>query len=310
MPAEHSEFLVLEETPRAECMLAGFDQWANAGNVSSGIPPYLVEQLQARRIGRVRKGPFYLFQLPGRHYMFRPSVAYKDGLEESYQEEPTNDFYYADVGEKGLIIFQGTEPILHEDLFASALLDAAAQLGVQRIVVPEGVAMEVPFDRERHISAMYSLAEMRRELEGVAVSLSNYSMNATIGMVLTHFAAQRGLWLARMSARVPAYQILLNDKPLVVDDRKAWLDILRRARHLLGISLDLSDLEAASRQQAAYVQAALKQLGDDPKTANYVRYLEGVFKEFEELRFEEPLRFSGKLAEDMEDLLRRLEDGS
>lgn len=310
MPAEQSDFLVLDEAPRSECMIAGFEQWANAGNVSSGIPQYLVEHLGARRIGRLKKSVFYLFQLPGRHYMFRPPVAYREGEELAYQEEPTNDFYYAEVRGKGLLVFRGTEPVLHEDLYATALLDVAQRCGVKRIVVPEGVGMEVPFDRERHISVIFSLAEMRQELERCAVSFSSYSMTATIGMVLAHYARQRGMWLVRMGARVPTYQVLLNEKPLFVDDKRAWLDVLRRARYLLDLGLDLSDLEAASRQQTTEVLAALAQLSNDPKTALYLRYLEGVFKGFEELRFEEPIKLSGKLADDVADLLRQLEEGS
>lgn len=53
-------------------MIAGFNQWANAGDVSSGIPDYLIENLGTERLGYIRKGDFYLFQLPGSHYMFRP----------------------------------------------------------------------------------------------------------------------------------------------------------------------------------------------------------------------------------------------
>ena len=69
-------------------MIAGFNQWANAGNVSSGIPEYLIEKLPARRIGHIRKDDFYIFQLPESHYMFRPPVKYVEGYEEDYQKEP------------------------------------------------------------------------------------------------------------------------------------------------------------------------------------------------------------------------------
>jgi hypothetical protein len=78
--------------------------------VSSGIPEYLIDKLQATRVGHIRKDDFYLFQLPGSQYMFRPPVKYTEGYEEDWQEEPINDFHYVEISEKGLIIFIGTEP--------------------------------------------------------------------------------------------------------------------------------------------------------------------------------------------------------
>ena len=156
-----NNLLVLEKeiinTKKPIFMIAGFNQWANAGNVSSGIPAYLIENLQAKRLGYIRRGDFYLFQLPGSHYMFRPRVRYIEGYEEDYQIESINDFYYSEIGAKGLIIFIGTEPNQHEDVYANTLLDAAVELHVQRIIVPSGVGFEVPFDKERLISCIYSL---------------------------------------------------------------------------------------------------------------------------------------------------------
>ena len=58
-----SDLLILEKEivkPENQIfMVAGFNQWANAGNVSSGIPEYLIEKLHARRIGHIRKDNFY-----------------------------------------------------------------------------------------------------------------------------------------------------------------------------------------------------------------------------------------------------------
>ena len=142
-------------------MIAGFDQWANAGNVSSGIPEYLIEKLHARKVGHIRKDDFYIFQLPGSHFMFRPQVKYVEGYEEDYKEEPINDFHYAEIGEKGLIIFIGTEPNQREDVYVNTLLDGAKELGVKRIIVPAGVGGEVPFDKERPVSCTYSLKQMQ-----------------------------------------------------------------------------------------------------------------------------------------------------
>ena len=48
----------LWEKPAADevYMLAGWQQWADAGSISSELPRYLVEHLAARQIGRIRPG--------------------------------------------------------------------------------------------------------------------------------------------------------------------------------------------------------------------------------------------------------------
>jgi predicted ATP-grasp superfamily ATP-dependent carboligase len=267
-------------------MVAGFNQWANAGNVSSGIPEYLIEKLQARRVGHIRKDDFYIFQLPGSHFMFRPPVKYVEGYEEDYQEEPINDFHYVEIGEKGLVIFTGTEPNQHEDVYANALLDGAKELGVKRIIIPSGVGFEVPFDKERHVGCSFSLKQMREELEAYAVTFSSYNINATMGMVINHYSKERGVESVNMSARTPSYQFSLT----IDSDRRAMYDILRRIRYMFGIGVDLSDLEKQSREQISDFEKALRKLFvDDPGLEPQITaYMSQIEDRFQELRFEEP----------------------
>ncbi|UCB42197.1 MAG: PAC2 family protein [Dehalococcoidales bacterium] len=287
-----NDLLVLEkEIVRPEkptFMIAGFNQWANAGNVSSGIPEYLIEKLKARKIGHIRKGDFYIFQLPGSHFLFRPSLKYVEGYEEHYEEEPVNDFYYAEIDDKALIVFIGTEPNQREDVYVNTLLDGATELGVKRIVIPAGVGGEVPFDRERLVSCNYSLKHMQEELKDYAVTFSNYGRNATIGMVITHHCKERNIESVRLSARTPSYQLQLT----IPSDKKAIYDILRRIRYMFGIDLDLSDLERESKQQNSDFQNALKRLCvENPELEPQVTdYMEQVEKEFKELRFNEPTK--------------------
>ena len=287
-----NDLLVLEKEivkpEKPTFMIAGFNQWANAGNVSSGIPEYLIEKLHARRVGHIRKDDFYIFQLPGSHFMFRPPVKYVEGYEEDYQEEPINDFYYAEISEKGLVIFIGTEPNQHEDVYVNTLLDGAKELGVKRIIVPEGVGGEVPFDKERLVSCTYSLKQMQEELKNYAVTFSNYDRNATIGMVINHYSKERGIESVRMSARTPSYQLSLT----ISSDKRAMYDILRRIRYMFGINLDLSDLEKESKQQISDFENALKRLCmDNPELEPQITtYMEQIGEGFEELRFEEPTK--------------------
>lgn len=300
-----NDLLVLEKeiikSEKPTFMIAGFNQWANAGNVSSGIPEYLIEKLHARRVGHIRKDDFYIFQLPGSHFMFRPPVKYVEGYEEDYQEEPINDFHYAEISEKGLIIFIGTEPNQHEDVYVNTLLDGAKELGVKRIIVPAGVGGEVPFDKERLVSCTYSLKQMQEELKTYAVTFSNYDKNATIGMVINHYSKERGIESVRMSARTPSYQLSLP----IYSDKRAMYDILRRIRYMFGINLDLSDLEKESKQQISDFENGLKRLcmdnpGLEPQITTYMEQIEEGFKE---LSFGEPTNIPDVFLKEFKNLL-------
>ncbi|MFC2072941.1 PAC2 family protein [Chloroflexota bacterium] len=300
-----NDLLVLEKenikSEKSTFMIAGFNQWANAGNVSSGIPEYLIEKLNARRVGHIRKGDFYIFQLPGSHFIFRHPVKYVEGYEEGYQEEPINDFHYTEISKKGLVIFIGTEPNQHEDVYVNTLLDGAKELGVKRIIMPAGVGGEVPFDKERLVSCTYSLKQLKEELKDYALTFSNYNRNATIGMVINHYSKEKGIESVRMSARTPSYQIPLE----IPTDKRAMYDILRRIRYMFGINLDLSDLEKESKQQISDFENALKRLYmDNPELESQITtYMEQIEEGFKELRFEEPTNIPDVFLEEFKNLL-------
>jgi len=300
-----NDLLVLEKEiikpEKPTFMIAGFNQWANAGNVSSGIPEYLIEKLNARRVGHIRKDDFYIFQLPESPFMFSPPVKYVEGYEEDYQEEAINDFHYTEISGKGLIIFIGTEPNQHEDVYVNTLLDSAKELGVKRIIVPAGVGGEVPFDKERLVSCTYSLEQMKEELNNYALTFSNYNRNSTIGMVINHYSKERGIESVRMSARTPSYQIPLTSS----SDKRAMYDILRRIRYMFGINLDLSDLEKESKQQISDFENALKKLyiGNPELESQIATYMDQIGEGFVELRFEEPIKIPDVFLKEFKDLL-------
>lgn len=286
-----NDLLILEKEKikpeKPTFMIAGFHQWANAGNVSSGIPEYLIEKLHAVKVGHIRKGDFYLFQLPGSHFMFRPAVKYIDGYEEDYQEEPLNDYYCAEISRKNIIIFIGTEPNQHEDVYVNALLDGAKELGIRKIVIPSGVGDEVPFDKERLVGCNYSLRQMHEELKRYAFTFSNYDRNATIGMVINHFSKARNIECVGMTARTPSYQLSIS----INTDKRAIYDILRRIRHMFGVDLDLTDLEKESKQQITDFKNAITRLCmDNPELEPQITiYMKQIGERFKESIFEEPI---------------------
>jgi len=144
-------------------MIAGWRQWADGGNVSSGLPQYLVEQTHARKIGEIGPDGFYLFQIPGTHHLFRPKVT----LDEGYREElepRRNEIFYSGDDREGYLIFLGEEPHCNEEQYAEAFFDAVEELSVKRVTAVAGVCGPVPYDKDRNVSCVYSLPEMKDEL--------------------------------------------------------------------------------------------------------------------------------------------------
>ena len=201
-----NDWVTFEEIPTASevYMIAGWQQWADAGSVSSGLPQYLITHTNARKIGEIKADGFYLFQIPGTHHLLRPEVHFEEGYSEQIHPR-RNEFHYVELGEKGLVIFTGEEPHINIDSYADGLFDAMQTLKVKRGALVGGVYGAMPYDRDREISCSYSLRRMKSELEHYAVRFSNYQGGATIGSYLVDRAKLFDVELFTFNAFVPAY---------------------------------------------------------------------------------------------------------
>jgi predicted ATP-grasp superfamily ATP-dependent carboligase len=231
-------------------MILGWRQWADAGSTSSGLPQYIIDQTHAHRIGTIHPGGFYLFQFPGTHDLVRPIVKFTQGYPDFLQSQ-RNDFYYAEVGNSGLIIFLGDEPHLDVERYVSTILDTAVNLGVKRIVGLGGVFGEVPYDKERNITCNYSLAHMKEEITKLSVSFSDYEGGASIGSIVCRRSADRGIEYIGLYAYAPLYDFSeiehIETTIRIENDFTAWLGIMQRINYMLKLNLELSDLEEKSQ---------------------------------------------------------------
>ena len=206
-----SEFLEILEKPTAKeiFIIAGWRQWADAGSISSGLPQYLIQHTGARRIGSISPDGFYIFQIPGTHDMVRPLVKFKNGFPE-FLESERNEFFYAGDEDKGLIIFLGDEPHMDVERYVAAILQAAKEWNVKRIIGLGGVYGELPYDKERMVSSVYSQENLKTELEQMGVNLSEYQGGASIGSYLCRRAADQGLEYVSFYGYVPTYNFWLS----------------------------------------------------------------------------------------------------
>jgi len=281
-------FDLWEKPDAAKYLIAGWYQWADAGEVSSGLPQYLLETTEGRQVGEIDPDGYYLFQFPGTHDLLRPMVT----LDEGYRvvlEERTNAFYVSGGAETPFYVFIGDEPHMNVERYSEAFLDAAEALEVDRIAVVAGVNGPMPYDKDREISCVYSLPEMRDEMEGYAVRLSDYEGGATIGVYLADRAEERGMELMAFYAMVPAYDFSQESTAVqrvsAEEDYKAWYDLMRRLDYMFSLDLDLTDLEARSEELVEAWDTRIAQL--ERKMPDVVGpYLERVNNEFSEDPFD------------------------
>lgn len=285
-------------------MIAGWRQWADAGSASSGLPEYLIQQTGARKIGEIQPDGFYLFQIPGTHDLVRPVVRFNEGYPESLQRQQ-NEFYYTQHGQKGLVFFLGDEPHLDVERYVNALLSAARQLNVRRIISFGGVYGELPYDRERLVSAIFSLPELKPELDKLAVNYSNYHGGASIGSYTCRRAGELGLDFVGFYAFVPTYDFSnlgkIENTIRIENDFMAWLNLMRRVNFFLKTDLDLADLEKRSARLVEIIDTKIDDLEEASPQIGLREYMQRLSDEFEEVPF-------NPLDEIWEDEIRRLFD--
>ena len=285
-------------------MLAGWRQWADAGSTSSGLPRYLADLTHARPIGQIRPDGFYLFQLPGTHDLLRPVVRYEQGVPGAL-ETPRNELFYTGDEQRGLVIFLGDEPHMDVERYAAAFVQAAKELGVRRVIGLGGVYGEVPYDKERTVTASCSLPHLRQVLGEYAVQLTTYQGGASIGSYLCRRAGEQGLEYIGFYSFVPLFNFSELAQQIgalrIENDYIAWLGLLRRVEHMFKLGLDLSDLERRGQQLLRALDEKVDEIDRSAPQIGVRGYIQQLSTDFNETPFT-------PLDDVWEDEIRRLMD--
>jgi proteasome assembly chaperone (PAC2) family protein len=301
---EMEDMFEIWEHPEAKelYMIVGWRQWADAGSISSELPKYLIKQTQGRKIGEIHSDGFYLFQFPGTHDLIRPTVRFEEGRPLSL-ETPRNELFYSGDEQRGVIFLTGDEPHVDAERYVAIILHLAEILGVKRIVSFGGVYGELPYDKERFVSCIYSLAKMAEEIKALAVNLSDYQGGASIGSYICHRAGQKEMEFVGFYAFVPTYDFSkvsqIGNTIRIENDYMAWLGVMRRVSYMLQMDLDLSDLEEKSKDLIEAVDEKVDELDNLVPQIGVRDYMERLSKDFTEVVFE-------PLGEVWEEELRRL----
>ncbi|HUA75662.1 MAG TPA: PAC2 family protein [Solirubrobacteraceae bacterium] len=251
---------------RAPAMVCAFQGWNDAGDAASGAVSFLASSLQARRFARIDSEEFYDFQSN------RPNIQFNDAGEREIVW-PTVEVLAAPAprAPRDLVLVQGVEPSLRWRAFTGHIVDLAEALGVQVVVSLGALLGDVPHTRPVTVSGHASDPALMERL-GMK-DASTYEGPTGIVGVLQNACAQAGLPSASLWAGVPHY-VAAAANP------KAALALVRRVEGLIGVSVDVSELESAAADYERQVGLAVQ---SDPDIQAFVERLEQAAENDEEI---------------------------
>ncbi|HUJ56757.1 MAG TPA: PAC2 family protein [Gaiellaceae bacterium] len=237
-------------------LVAAFRGWNDGGQGATLGAGYLARQWEAETFAEIDPEDFYDFQA------VRPQVSLEDGLTRKL-EWPSNTFLHAPIPglDRDAVILLGVEPNLRWKAYSRLVVDLVQELGVELVVTLGSLLADVPHTRPAPVSAAASDPSLVEEL---GVEPSRYEGPTGIVGVLLDGCRQAGLASVSLWAAVPHY-VSLAPSP------RAALALCRRFGELVGVDVDLEELEQAAEEYSVQVSEAVS---SDAETAAYVEELE------------------------------------
>ena len=242
-------------------LIAGFEGWPNAAEVSSLSIQHLVEILKAKKFASIPMENFY--QMSSN----RPTAIIKDGrLIELIH--PGNHFYYSkDAIGKDLIVFSGIEPHLRWNVFVDLFLDFAKRFAVPRIFTLGGTYDYIPHTHPTVVSALFNQESLREEVVEAGLNLTEYAGPISINTFLQEAARKRELEAISLWGHAPQY--------LQARNIKVVYGVLKKLNELMKTEIDLSRLKSASDYFDHQVNDLVSQ---DPKLQEIINKLEEAYQ--------------------------------
>jgi predicted ATP-grasp superfamily ATP-dependent carboligase len=239
-------------------MLCAFQGWNDAGDAASSAVSFLAGALDAKPFAHLDSEEFYDLQAN------RPTIRLGEG-EQREISWPTVEIYEARAprAPRDLVLVQGIEPSMRWRSFAAGLVDLAEALGVQIVVSLGALLGDVPHSRP---VAMTGHASDPALMTRLGIETSAYEGPTGIVGVLHTACANAGVPSATLWAAVPHYVAAATNP-------KAALALLRRVEVLVGVSVDVSELESAAADYERQVGLAVQ---SDPDIQAFVERLEAA----------------------------------
>ena len=250
---------------RAPAMVCAFQGWNDAGDAASSAVSFLASlarraPLRAHRLRGVLRLPGQPAERPARRATNEREIAW-----------PTVEIFEARAprAPRDLVLVQGVEPSMRWRAFSAHIVDLAEALGVQVVVSLGALLGDVPHTRP---VAMTGHASDPALLERLGISASPTRAPPGSSACCTP------------PARTPACRPRACGPPCPTTsppptNPKAALALLRRVEVLIGVSVDVSELESAAGDYERQVGLAVQ---SDPDIQAFVERLEQAAESDEE----------------------------
>jgi predicted ATP-grasp superfamily ATP-dependent carboligase len=159
------------------------------------------------------------------------------------------------------VILLGVEPNLRWKTYTGLVLELVQELGIELVVTLGSLLADVPHTRPAPVSAAASDPALVEEL---GVEPSRYEGPTGIVGVLLDACREAGIPSVSLWAAVPHY-VSLAPSP------RAALALCRRLGELVGVEIELEELEEAAEE---YNEQVTEAVASDAETAAYVEELE------------------------------------
>jgi proteasome assembly chaperone (PAC2) family protein len=266
--------------------VAAFQGWNDGGQAASLAGGYLAKLWGAERFAEIDPEAFIDFQST------RPHVALDGGTTRRITW-PENSFYHAPIpaSDRDAVILLGVEPNYRWRTFADLTIALARDLGVSLVVTLGALLADVPHTRPAPVTAA---ATDPRLVEEFGLRQSRYEGPTGIVGVLLDACRRSEIPSVSLWAAVPHY-VSLAPSP------RAAKALCVRLSDLLGVPIDVGELEEAERSYADQVSDAV---ATDADTAAYVEELERRADSLEQYVDEGELPTGDSIAAELSRFLR------
>ena len=180
-------------------LIAGFDGWGNALDISTGMVDYIILKLKAEPFGRINPDRFFRFDEN------RPQVEIVDGFLTNLKP-PCGELYKTDksITGKDIVILKTAEPNLNWFTFIELILSLSKKMGVKTIITL-GSMFDNILHTDKIISAVASTPELLESLKQKNILTINYNGPGAIHSSIQHEAQIKGFQCLSLWCHCPYY---------------------------------------------------------------------------------------------------------